>query len=138
MHLIKSFCEINWLAVILVTILSFALGSLWHSVLFKKGWSADSGSIYNSQNHGNPSVIFGLSGILHLILVIGLATFVGRHTNFIGGALKGLFISLIFISTSIAVTYIFVGRTFRLFLIDAGFYVVFLTVAGMILGAWRV
>ena len=137
MHLIKSFYEINWLAVAVVIILSFALGALWHSVLFKKGWSADSGSIYGPENHGNPAVIFGLSALLHLVLVIALAMFVGQHTNFLGGALKGLFISLVWISTSIGVTYIFVGRTFRLFLIDAGFYVVFLSLAGMILGGWH-
>ena len=137
MHLIKSFYEINWLAVAVVIILSFALGALWHSVLFKKGWSTDSGSIYGRENHGNPAVIFGLSALLHLVLVIALAMFVGQHTNFLGGALKGLFISLVWISTSIGVTYIFVGRTFRLFLIDAGFYIVFLSLAGMILGGWH-
>jgi hypothetical protein len=137
MHLIHSFYEINWLAVVVSIVLSFALGALWHSVLFKKSWSEDSGSIYNSQNHGNPAVIFGLSGILHVVLVIGLAMFIGQHDNFSSGALKGLFISIVWISTSIGVTYIFVGRTFRLFLIDAGFYVVFLSLAGMLLGAWH-
>jgi len=137
MHLFQNFFQINWLAVVVSVVLSFALGALWHSVLFKKGWSEDSGSVYNSQNHGNPAVIFGLSGLLHVVLVIALAMFVGQHTNFLGGALKGLFVSLVWISTSIGVTYIFVGRTFRLFLIDAGFYVVFLTLAGMILGGWH-
>jgi hypothetical protein len=136
MHLIQSFFQINWLAVVVSTVLSFALGALWHSVLFNKAWSADSNSKYNSENHGNPAVIFGVSGLLHLVLVIGLALFIGHHTNFIGGALKGLYISLVWISTSLGVTYIFVGRSFRLFLIDAGFYVVFLSLAGMILGAW--
>lgn len=137
MHLIQSFFELNWWAVIVSVILSFALGAFWHSVLFKKGWSEDSGSIYGSENHGNPAVIFGLSGLLHVVLVIGLAMFVGQHANFVAGAAKGLFISLVWISTSIGVTYIFVGRTFRLFLIDAGFYVVFLTLAGLILGVWH-
>ena len=137
MHIFQNFFQINWLAVVVSVVLSFALGALWHSVLFKKGWSEDSGSIYNSGNHGNPAVIFGLSGLLHIVLVIALAMFVGQHTNFLGGALKGLFVSVLWISTSIGVTYIFVGRTFRLFLIDAGFYVAFLTFAGMILGGWH-
>ncbi len=137
MHLIHSFFEINWLPVIVSVILSFVLGVLWHSVLFKKSWSVLSGSVYNSLNHGNPAVIFGLSGILHVVLVIGLAMFIGQHGNFSSGALKGLFISIAWISTSIGVTYIFAGRSFQLFLIDAGFYVVFLSVAGMLLGAWH-
>ena len=137
MHLLKSLSEINWLAVGTVTILSFLLGALWHSVLFKKAWSADSGSIYNSENHGNPVKIFGLTAILHLIAVVGLAMFIGNNTNALGGMLKGVFVSIVWVSTSIGVTYIFVGRTFRLFRIDAGFYVVFMALAGMILGGWH-
>jgi hypothetical protein len=44
--------------------------------------------------------------------------------------------SVVWVFTSIAVTHLFVGRTFRLILIDAGFYVVFFSLAGLILGAW--
>lgn len=137
MHLIKLFSEINWLAIIAATILSFALGALWHSkLLFGKVWAKDSNTIYNSENHGNPLVVFGLSAVLHIIVLIGLAMFIGAESSAIKGLLKGFFVSTIWISTSIGVTYIFVGRSFRLFLIDAGFYVVFLSVAGLILGAW--
>ncbi len=136
MNMTFSFSEINWLAVVVVTVFSFVLGALWHSILFKKGWSEDSKSVYNSENHGNPLVIFGLSAVLHIIAIIGLALFIGAGSNAIDGFLKGLFVSLIWVATSIGVTYIFVGRTLRLFLIDAGFYVVFLSVAGLILGAW--
>jgi len=136
MNLSTLFSEINWLAVLVVTILSFMLGAFWHSVLFKKGWSEDSGSIYNSENRGNPAVIFGLSALLHIIAVIGLAMFIGADSTALIGTLKGFIVSTVWISTSIGVTYIFVGRTFRLFLIDAGFYVIFLSFAGLILGAW--
>jgi len=34
-------------------------------------------------------------------------------------------------------TYVFVGRTLRLFLIDAGFYVVFMALSGLVLGVWH-
>lgn len=135
MNLSTLFSEINWLAVAAVTILSFMLGAFWHSVLFKKAWSEDSGSIYNSENRGNPAIIFGLSALLHIVAVIGLAMFIGADSTALTGAIKGFIVSTVWISTSIGVTYIFVGRTFRLFLIDAGFYVIFLSLAGLILGA---
>jgi hypothetical protein len=131
-----SFSGINWLAVAAIIVLSFILGTIWHSVLFKKGWSEDSKSIYNAENHGNPLVIFGLSAILHSIAVIGLALFIGNDSTALTGLLNGFIISTVWVSTSIGVTYLFVGRTFRLFLIDAGFYIVFLSLAGLILGAW--
>ncbi|MEI8086160.1 MAG: DUF1761 domain-containing protein [Paludibacter sp.] len=137
MNITTLFSEINWLAVILVIILSFVLGALWHSkLLFGKAWSEDSKTKYNSDYHGNPLVVFGLSALLHTVAVIGLAMFIGRDSNALAGMLKGLVISTAWISTSIGVTYIFVGHSFRLFLIDAGFYVVFLSLAGLILGVW--
>lgn len=137
MQFILSIDEINWPAVAVVTVLSFVLGAFWHSVLFKKTWTKDSGSIYNDSNHGNPLVIFGLSGLLHLIAVVALAAFIGSSAGALSGFFSGLILSVVWVSTSIAVTYIFVGRTLQLFLIDAGFYVVFYSMAGLILGAWQ-
>ena len=137
MYIFIALSQVNWLSIIAVLILSFALGAFWHSILFNKAWSEDSGSKYGKENHGNPAVIFGLSAILHLIAIVGLAIIVGNNSSVLEGLIDGLLISLVFISTSIGVTYIFVGRSFRLFLIDAGFYVVFLSLAGIILGAWH-
>lgn len=136
MHLHLLFSEVNWLAVIICTVLSFALGALWHSkLLFGKAWAEDSKTPYNSENHGNPAIIFGLSAVLHLIAITGLAMLVGSRSTAVEGFVAGLFISITLVATSIGVTYIFVGRTLRLFLIDAGFYVVFLSLSGLILGA---
>jgi len=68
MKLVTLFSEINWIAVIAVTILSFLLGALWHSkILFGKEWAKDSKTSYNSQNHGNPILIFGTTSISHFI-----------------------------------------------------------------------
>lgn len=138
MQLFHSFNEINWLAVAIITVFSFVLGAFWHSsVLFKKTWIKDSGTIYNASNHGNPLVIFGLSGLLHLIAITALAALIGSSAGAVDGLITGLMLSVIWVSTSMAVTYIFVGRTFKLFLIDAGFYVVFYSLAGFVLGAWQ-
>jgi hypothetical protein len=138
MKLVTLFSEINWIAVIAVTILSFLLGALWHSkILFGKEWAKDSKTSYNSQNHGNPILIFGTTSISHFIAIIGLALVVGKNSTPITGLIFGLAISLMWISTAIGVTYVFVGRSFRLFLIDAGFYVFYFSLAGIILGTWH-
>jgi len=136
MNICTSFSEINWLAVAVVTIFSFILGAFWHSVLFNKAWQEDSNSIYNSENRGNPAMIFGLTGISHLVAVIVLALLIGNHSTALCGLSYGLIVSIAWVSTSIGVTYLFVGRSFRLFLIDAGFYVVFYSIAGFILAIW--
>jgi len=136
MNLCTSFSEINWLAVAVITVFSFMLGAFWHSVLFNKAWKEDSNSVYNSENRGNPGILFGLTAVSHLIAVIALALLIGHNSTVVCGLLFGLIVSIAWISTSIGVTYLFVGRSFRLFLIDAGFYVVFYTIAGLILAIW--
>jgi hypothetical protein len=136
MNLCASFSEINWLAIAVITLFSFMLGAFWHSVLFNKAWKEDSKSVYNSENRGNPAKIFGLTGISHLVAVIALAMLIGNHSSALCGLSYGFIVSLVWVSTSIGVTYLFVGRSFRLFLIDAGFYIVFYSIAGLILGVW--
>ena len=136
MNLCTSFSEINWLAVAVLTVFSFMLGAFWHSVLFNKAWKEDSKSEYNSENRGKPGKLFGLAGISHVVAVIALALLIGHQSTAICGLLYGLTVSIVWVSTSIGVTYLFVGRSFRLFLIDAGFYVVFYSIAGLILAIW--
>ena len=136
MNLCTSFSEINWLAVAVLTVFSFMLGAFWHSVLFNKAWKEDSKSEYNSENRGKPGKLFGLAGISHVVAVIALALLIGHNSTAICGLLYGLTVSIAWVSTSIGVTYLFVGRSFRLFLIDAGFYVVFYSIAGLILAIW--
>lgn len=87
--------EINWFAVISTIVLSFILGALWHSVLFKKGWTEDSKTIYSSGNHGNPAIIFGLSAVLHVIAIIGLAVFIGSNSTACEGLTKGFIVSTV-------------------------------------------
>ena len=131
-----QFSNINWLAVVVVTILSFVLGALWHSpFLFGKTWARETNR--NSDQKVNFLQLFGFSAIAHFASTIALAAFLGNNSNVLSGLSAGLLISIFWVSTSIAVTYLFANRSMKLFLIDAGFYVVFFSVAGIILGAWQ-
>lgn len=137
MNITIQFSEINWLAVIAVTILSFVMGSLWHSkLLFGKAWTEDAKPVFDKTNKNSMIKLFGLSALYHLIAITALDLFIGLQSTMLIGLMKGFIISVVWISTSIGVTYLFAGRTFRLFLIDAGFYIVFYSIAGLILGAW--
>jgi hypothetical protein len=129
--------EINWLSVVVVTIISFILGSLWHNKkLFGKAWNEDAKPVFDASKKSSFITLFGLSALFHFIALAGLDYYIGPDGTAIGGLLKGLFIGLVFIFTSLAVTHLFAGRKFRLILIDGGFYVVLYALAGLILGAW--
>jgi hypothetical protein len=128
--------EVNWLCVIVVTIFSFLLGAIWHSpVLFGKSWAEE---IKRDKNQKvNAPLIFGVSAIANFIATLALAVIIGANSTALNGFVYGLVISLVWVSTSIGVTYLFASRSLKLFLIDAGYYIVFFSIAGLIIGAWQ-
>jgi hypothetical protein len=136
MNFTISFAEINWLSVIVVTILSFALGAFWHSsVLFGKAWKEDVKPDFDEKNIKFVR-LFGLSALFHFIALVGLDAFIGTKSSLTDGLSKGLFVGLIWVATGIGVNYLFAQRPLRLLFIDAGYYIVFLSLAGLIFGAW--
>jgi len=131
-----NFSEINWPSIFLVLVLSFALGAFWHSsILFGKAWKKENN--YDDGKKINPAKIFGLTAVFHFIAILGLDLFIGPHGDLKTGLLKGLGVSIVWMSTSMGGTYLFANRSIKLILIDAGFYIFLFAVAGAILGAWQ-
>ena len=129
--------NINWLSVIVVTILSFPLGALWHNKrVFGKAWTEDAKPVFDKTKKISFLRLFGLSAVFHFVAVAGLDVLIGDDASAMTGLGTGLAVSFIWVFTSIAVTHLFVNRSFRLILIDGGFYIVFFSIAGLILGAW--
>jgi hypothetical protein len=137
MNILTHLQEVNWLAVGITTIISFPLGMLWHNkILFGKAWAEDAKSKFDTSNKANVIRLFSLTALFHFIAVTALALILGKDSSIINGLLLGLCTSIAWVSTSIGVTYMFVGRPFRLILIDAGFYIFYFSITGAILGAW--
>lgn len=68
---------------------------------------------------------------------VALAAIIGENSSALLGLLVGLIISICWITSSVAVLYLFESRSLKLFLIDSGFFIVFFAIAGMILGIWN-
>jgi len=136
-YMILHFNEINWLSVIVVTVLSFPLGALWHTQkLFGKAWMEDNQLTKEKARSANPAKIFGGTALLHFIAVTGLDGIIGASSDALSGLHAGLFVSVFFVLTAIGGTYLFASRSFRILLIDAGYYILFFGLSGLILGAW--
>lgn len=136
MILLSMIEHVNWIPVVVSTILSFVLGALWHSpVLFGKAWTSEVNPSHEKSGV-HFGMVFGLSAVLHFIALTALAALIGKDSNAAMGLLTGLIVSIVFVSTTIGVTYIFAARSIRLFFIDAGFYIVLFSIAGLIIGLW--
>jgi hypothetical protein len=138
MIMANSFQNLNWLAIIVATISTFAIGSLWYSkLMFGKRWMKESGVTEESARKRNPIIIFGPAFVLMLVAAFFLALFIGSEADASFGAFAGLMAGIGWVATFLAITYLFEGRSMVLFLINAGYCIVTLTIMGLILGAWQ-
>jgi len=137
MDLSSAFLQINWLSVIVSAIAAFAVGSLWYSpVLFGKAWQVLNKFTETDMRGANMPLVFGTTFILNIIGAFVLDMFLGKQATWVAGLLAGLLVSVAWIATSFGINYLFTRKPFRLFLIDAGYYVTFFAIMGAILGAW--
>ena len=129
---------INWIAVLVASAAAFALGGIWYSnALFGKRWMQEIGLTDEAISKTNMKPIFAGAFALQFVAATTLAKFLGTDSNWLIGLHSGLLIGLCWIATAYGVTYLFEQRSLRIFLINAGFYVVLFSVMGAIIGAWR-
>jgi len=137
MDLSTAFNQINWLSVIASALAAFALGSLWYSpVLFGKTWQKLIKLSDEDMKGANMPLIFGTTFILNVIGAFVLDMFIGRESTLMTGLMAGLLVSVAWIATSLGINYLFTRKPFKLFIIDACYYVTFFAIMGAILGAW--
>jgi len=128
----------NYLAILVAALSTFMIGGLWYSpALFGKAWMKENGFTEENMKGRNMIKIFGTAFILGLIASANLAMFIGAESNPAMGALWGFLTGAGWVATFIGTHYIFENRSLRLFLINAGYSIVALTVMGVILAAWK-
>jgi len=138
MNLAHSLATINWPAVVVATIVAFAIGGLWYSnTLFGSAWLEEVGLKEEDVNSANMVRTFSGAFVLLFLAVTALAALIGTDSSWLSGLYCGLIISVFWIATAYGITYLFEQRSMRLFLINAGYNIVLFAIVGTILGAWH-
>jgi drug/metabolite transporter (DMT)-like permease len=130
--------QLNYFAIIAAAISTFVIGGLWYSpVVFGKAWMRENGFKEEDMKKGNMVKIFGLAFILGLIAAVNLAMFMGPENDPTMGALWGFLAGAGWVATFVGTHYLFERKSFTLFLINAGYSIVALTIMGVIIAAWK-
>jgi hypothetical protein len=131
--------QINIWAVLVAAVSTFLIGGLWYSpAVFGKAWMRENGFTEESLKNSNMAKIFGLAFFLGLIAAVNLAMFFGTEVNTLqSGLLYGFLTGFGWVATFIGTHYLFERKSFLLFLINAGYSIVALTVMGGIIGVWH-
>jgi hypothetical protein len=131
--------EINYGAVIVAGFLSMAIGFAWYSLsVFGKSWMKESKLTMKDIGNG-PGSGYALVTIGSLLQAYVLAHFVDftNATTWVEGAVTGTWIWIGFVGTAYAATYVFSQRSLKLWMIDAGYFLVVLMAQGAVLAAWK-
>ena len=134
-----NYSDVNFLAVLVAGVIHMVIGFLWYGPLFSKPWMKLVG-MTQEQAQGNPNpTIYLVPFVTALIGFYVLALFINAAGmgTLAGGATTGLLAGLGFLAAFSAANYLFSMKPFQLYLIDVGYPVLSLVIAGALLGAWR-
>ncbi len=129
--------QVNWLAVVVATVAGFALGSLWYStMLFGKPWMKLVGIKPKDMKSANATRAYVGVGFLAFVLATAMGVLMSAlvFDTWMQGLVLGVLVSVVFSAVPRAIHLLFERRSKRLFLINAGYDLVFLALAGVIIG----
>ena len=130
--------QINYVAVLVAALSLFVIGGLWYSpLLFTRIWMKEANLSDEDLKQANMGKVFGLAFVLSLVISFNLAAFLGPDAGFIWGVTAGALAGIGWVAASIGILYLFERRSFTLFLINAGYFILSFMVAGGIIGAWQ-
>lgn len=130
----------NHFAVIIAAIVFFVLGAAWYTVL-SGAWLDGIGKTMaqlEAETKGSKiSMLWGFLAIL--VMCYTLNSLLNRlgDTTAAAGAKLGAIVALGFVAANIALNYAFENRSPALWMINSGYVLVGLTIAGAIIGGWR-
>jgi hypothetical protein len=131
--------NVNWLAILAAAILNFVLGGLWYSpLLFGKAWQAENKLSDEELKNGNMARIFGFSFLWSIVMAVNLGIFLADPgTDAVWGLSAGFLAGFGWVAMAIFIIGLFVRKSTRYMLINAGYMIVSFVAMGLILGAWR-
>jgi hypothetical protein len=134
MDMHTAFQNVNWLGILIASVSAFMLGFVWYSLLFQKRWMKENGFTEESLKDSNMLKIFGLSFLLMVFAAFILALFIGAGRGMMFGTMAGFHAGIGWVFTFMGVTYLFERKSLALFLINAGYSVLSLTIMGLVIG----
>jgi len=129
--------SVNWLAVLVTGLGYMVIGGLWYGPLFQKPWMRLA-NVNEADAKAGAGKAYVMMFIVALVSVFVLAMFVNAigADTFGEGMLVGLLIWVGFVGTVLLNGVIFEKRPFALYVLNSGYNLVTLLVAGGVLAIW--
>ncbi|MFH1184871.1 MAG: DUF1761 domain-containing protein [Chloroflexota bacterium] len=139
-----DFGSINWFAVIVCVLVSFAVGFVWYSpkVFFNTWWKGIGKS--GDPSGGAMGMTWALTALASIVQAVAMAFMVNSvgalmpgGVNLVNGALTGFMLWLGFVAPTFLSNKLFAQHGLKVWAIEAGNHLVVFLLFGAILGVWR-
>ncbi len=130
---------INHWAVLTCAIFNMILGAIWYSpTLFYKAWKQENQLSDEQLKAASPLKMHGISFILAYLMSYNLAFFLGdAATDWQWGLTAGFLAGFGWAAAIFTVIALFEQKSWKYIFINSGYIIIYFTVIGAILGAWR-
>lgn len=131
--------NINLAATLVAALLSMVVGFMWYSTaVFGSQWMKETGLKMKDVQEG-PGVGYALTMAGALVEAFVLAHFIDftAATTWVDGVMTALWVWVGFVAYALGVNYIFAKRSFNLWLIDSGYFLVLFVLQGALLAVWQ-
>src|SRR6478609_1324210 len=127
--------DINWWAVIAATVINMIAGSVWYlPAVFGKAWEKATHAKMKGDN--TAYAITAVAALIQSWILVHFVRYAGA-TTFWKGLQIGFWLWLAFVAIIMLTTVFFEGRSWTIWKINAGYWLLVLVVNGGILAAWR-
>ena len=127
--------DVNWLAIVLAAACGFIVGGIWYGPVMGKKWMGAVGLTEDQIKEGNMGLIYGGAFAFSLLASWTLAhTFAsyGTDLSIAAKVMTGFGVAIGFIIPALGTNYLFSKKGKMLFFIDAGYWMLFYTVMGLV------
>ena len=124
--------HINWGGVGLGAVVMFAVGAIWYTALFGKAWQAATGlSDEQLKTGANMPLIFGTCLLLELLVALTVGhMFAYTAPSDRSKMMISVGLAVGIMAPAIGICYLYMRKPLKLFLIDAGHFVVAMAALG--------
>ena len=130
---------INHWAVLVCAVFNLILGALWYSpALFFNAWKQENNLSDEQIKAVNPAKTYGITFVLAYLMSYNLAFFLADgQTDWQWGLTAGFLAGFGWCAAIFTIIALFEQKSWRYIFINGGYIVVYFSVIGLILGAWR-
>ncbi len=131
---------VNWISVVVASLIGFVVGFLWYGPLFGKPWMRSLGmdpEVMKNAPKSGMGRIFSIVFLLQWCMAFCLAMFLGPEVTTATGTLYGFLTGFAWVAFALAVNALFEQKPASYIFINGGYWTVTFTLMGAVLGTWH-